>query len=123
MNTDQPSQPALTAYFIATLGALLIVAGLVWAMSRYANPAPIGANRAAERHKNLAETRAADAALNQYGWVDAGKGIARMPLSQAMQQTIKDYQNPEAAKKELAARVDVASAPPPKPPEPVNKYE
>ncbi|MCI0748604.1 MAG: hypothetical protein L0Y58_24610 [Verrucomicrobia subdivision 3 bacterium] len=123
MNANQPSQSTLTAYFVAALGALLIVAGLVWAMYRYANPPPIGANRAAERRKNLEDTRAADAALNQYGWVDAGKSIARMPVSQAMQQTIKDYQNPEAAKKELAARVDVASAPPPKPPEPVSKYE
>jgi hypothetical protein len=108
------------------LGALLIVASLVWAIYRYANPAPLGANRAEERRKNLAENRQANAALNQYGWADAGKGFVRLPISEAMRVTIKDYQNIDAAKKEIAVRVDKASAPAPAPETPAappNKYE
>jgi hypothetical protein len=126
MNTNQPSQSNLTVYFITVLGAFLIVGLLVWAIHRYASPAPLGTNRAQERYKNLAEMRAADAALNQYGWVDAGKGFVRLPITDAMNLTIKDYQNADAAKKEIAVRVDKLTAvppPPPKAPEPPSKYE
>jgi hypothetical protein len=126
MNTTRPSESNLTAYFAGVLGALLIVALLVWAIYRYANPAPLGSNRAAERHKNLADNRQANANLDQYGWADPGKGFVRLPISEAMRVTIKDYQNPDAAKKEIGARVDKASAQPPAPaapPPPPNKYE
>src|SRR5687768_10546948 len=115
MNTTRPTESNLTAYFAGVLGALLIVALLVWAIYRYANPAPLGTNRAEERRKNLAENRQVNAALDQYGWADAGKGFVRLPVSEAMRVTIKDYQNPEAAKKEIATRVDKASAQPPAP--------
>jgi hypothetical protein len=126
MNTTRPSESNLTAYFAGVLGALLIVALLVWSIYRYAHPAPLGANRAEERRKNLADNRQANATLDQYGWADAGKGFVRLPISEAMRATIKDYQNVEAAKKEIAARVDKAAAAPPeapKAPEQPSKYE
>ena len=126
MNTTRPAESNLTAYFVGVLGALLIVALLVWAIYRYAHPAPLGANRADERRKNLADNRQANAALDQYGWADAGKGVVRLPISEAMRATIKDYQNIDAAKKEIAVRVDKFSAPAPAPeapPPPPNKYE
>ena len=126
MNTTRPAESNLTAYFAGVLGALLIVALLVWAIYRYAHPAPLGANRADERRKNLADNRQANAALDQYGWADAGKGVVRLPISEAMRVTIKDYQNIGAAKKEIAVRVDKFSAPAPAPeapPPPPNKYE
>ena len=126
MNTTRPTESNLTAYFAGVLGALLIVALLVWAIYRYANPAPIGANRAEERRKNLADNRQANANLNQYGWADSAKGFVRLPIDEAIRATIKDYQNPDAAKKEIAARVDKASAQPPAPAAPApppNKYE
>jgi hypothetical protein len=126
MNTTRPSESNLTAYFAGVLGALLIVALLVWSIYRYAHPAPLGANRAEERRKNLADNRQANAGLNQYGWADAGKGFVRLPISEAMRATIKDYQNADAARKEIAARVDKAAVPPPeaaKPPEQPSKYE
>lgn len=124
MNTSRPTQSNLTAYFIGTLGALLIVALLVSAIYRYANPAPLGSNRVQERQKNLAEARAADAQLDQYGWVDQGKGFVRLPISEAMRLTIRDYQNADAAKKEITTRVDKVNPPPPPPaPEAPSKYE
>lgn len=118
---NQPSESNLTLYFAGILGAFLIVALLVGAIYRYANPAPLGTNRADERHKHLKEMRAADAALNQYGWADQSKGIVRLPVSAAMELTIKDYQNPDAARKEIAVRVDKANPPPP--PEKPSIYE
>ena len=125
MNTkNQPSESNLTLYFVGVLGALLIVALLVGAIYRYANPAPLGTDRAQERRKNLKEMREADAALNQYGWADQSKGFVRLPVSAAMELTIKDYQNPDAAKKDIAVRVDKANPPPPPPaPEQPSKYE
>jgi hypothetical protein len=126
MNAKEPSESNLTVYFIAVLGALLIVGLLVGAIRRYANPPPLGSNRAQERHKNLAEMRTTDATLSQYGWVDVGKGFVRLPISDAMDLTIKDYKNPDAAKKEIAARVDKLTfvpPPPPKAPEAPSKYE
>ena len=123
MNTTQPSQSNLTVYLAGVLGAFLIVALLVGAIYKYANPAPIGANRAQERRKNLDENRQASANLNQYGWADPAKGFVRLPINEAMNLTIKDYQNADAAKKEIAARVDKATAVPPKPPEVPSKYE
>ena len=126
MNTTRPSESNLIAYFAGVLGALLIVALLVWSIYRYANPAPLGSNRAEERRKNLAENLQANANLDQYGWADAGKGFVRLPISEAMRATINDYQNVDAAKKEIAGRVDKAAAAPPeapKPPEQPSKYE
>jgi len=126
MNTTRPAESNLTAYFASVLGALLIIALLVWAIYRYAHPAPLGTNRADERRKNLADMRQANAGLDQYGWADPAKGFVRLPIGEAMRVTIKDYQNVDAAKKEIAVRVDKASAPPPeapKPPEQPNKYE
>lgn len=123
MNTTRSAESNLTAYFAGVLGSLLIVALLVWAIYRYANPAPLGANRAEERRKNLAENRQANANLDQYGWADAGKGFVRLPISEAMRLTIKDYQSIDAAKKEIAARVDKAAAAPPAPAPPPNQYE
>jgi len=125
MNTrNQPSESNLTLYFVGVLGAFLIVALLVGAIYRYANPSPLGTNRVEERHKNLKDMRATDAKLNEYGWADQSKGFVRLPVSAAMELTIRDYQNPEAAKKDIAVRVDKANpAPPPPPPEQPSKYE
>lgn len=123
MRTNQPPQPNV-ATLLAVLGALLIIALLVGAIYRYANPAPLGSNRAAERAKNLKDQRASDASLEQYGWVDQGKGFVRLPINDAMRLTIRDYANPDAAKKEIAVRVDKANPPPPPPaPAAPNKYE
>ncbi len=53
--SNRSSSSAAAAYGIAILGALLIVAMLVWAMRHYTAPEPVNANRAAERAKALAE--------------------------------------------------------------------
>jgi hypothetical protein len=119
--TPQPA-PERTgiAYFIGILGSLLIVAALVWAMRHYTHTPPLGEDRVALRKKALADLRAAEASeLESYGWVDQGKGVVRLPIAEAMKLALRDWQNPTAARSNLIARVEKATAvPPPAPAKP-----
>jgi hypothetical protein len=124
MNAYQQFRSSLALYALAVIGSFLIVIALVWAMYRYTHPAPITQNRVEERKKALAEIRNAEVdSLNNYGWVDQGKGIVRLPVNRAMELMLQEYQNPAAARSNLVARAEKASAPPPKPPEQPNKFE
>ncbi len=116
MNSEPVRERTGLAYTLAILGSFLIVAALVWAMHKYTEPAPLGANRAAERARALAEMRAAEAdALNNVGWVDQGKGIVRLRIEDAMKLVERSWQNPPAARSNLLERVAKAYPPPPKP--------
>ena len=127
MNGNRVLNRTVGLYFVAIAGTFLIVAWLVYAMQRYTRPAPLGTARAQERLKGLAEITAANTeVLNNYGWVDQGKGIVRMPVSNAVELALKEWQNPAAARSNLIARAEkVAEAPPPPPkaPETPSKYE
>jgi len=112
------------AIFVAVAGALLIFAALVQVTKKYTTPAPLGATRAAERAKALADLRAANSeALETVGWVDQAKGVVRLPIAEAMKITEQQWQNPAKARAELIARVEKASVPPPKVPEKPSIYE
>ena len=118
MNLETKNRDCKTraAYAVAILGAFLIVAALVWAMRHYTRPAPLNANRAAERAKARAEIRAAETdALNNVGWIDPAKGLVRLPIVDAMNLVEREWQNPAAARSNLIARVDKANPPPPPP--------
>lgn len=108
------------AYVIAVLGALLIVAVLVFAMRHYTQPPPLGQARAIERAQKLGELRADETtALLSVGWIDQAKGIVRLPIEAAVQITLREWQNPAAARSNLIARVEKATyVPPPPPPKP-----
>jgi hypothetical protein len=125
MNSETCCDKAkLTAWSVGILGTFLIAAALVWVMYRYTHPAPLGADRVEERYKNLHEVRATEAeALNNYAWVDPGKGIVRLPIQRAMELTLQEWKNPAAARSNLIARVEKATAPAPKAPEKPNIYE
>jgi hypothetical protein len=102
----------------------LIFAALVWKTRQYTTPAPLGAVRAAERAKALAEVRDADAqALNNVGWVDQAKGVVRLPIAEAMKLTESRAKNPAQARADLIARVEKATALPPKAPEKPSAFE
>jgi hypothetical protein len=102
----------------------LIFAALVWKTRQYTTPAPIGAGRAAERAKALAELRAAEAdALNNVGWVDQAKGVVRLPIVDSMKLVEREWQNPAKARANLIARVEKATALPPKVPEKPSAFE
>ncbi|TAK90319.1 MAG: hypothetical protein EPO07_20445 [Verrucomicrobia bacterium] len=122
--TDNNNCGRSFAIFVAVAGALMIFAALVWTTKKYTTPAPLGAARAAERSKALADLRAANAeALENVGWVDQSKGVVRLPIAEAMRLTEQAWQNPAKARADLIAREEKASAPPPKVPEKPSQYE
>jgi hypothetical protein len=101
------------------LGAFLIVAALAWAIHKYTEPPPLGEDRAAVRAKALADLRAAETqALTSPAWIDQPKGIVRLPIEQAIMLVERDWgKNPSAARSNLIARVEKATAVAPKAPE------
>ena len=106
----------LSAYVFAVLGSFLIVGGLVWVMVQYTRPAPLGEDRAAARRKALQELRAAnEEILNNpnYVWENPAKGIVRLPIDRAMALSFQWWQDPAAARSNLIARVEKATAIPP----------
>ena len=109
---------------VAVVLVCLIFAALVWKMRQYTTPAPLGAARAAERATALKELRAAEAdALNNVGWVDLAKGVVRLPIAEAMKLVERKWQNPAQARADLIARVEKATALPPKAPEKPSAFE
>lgn len=109
---------------VSILAALLLVAVLVWTMKHYTTPPSLLAEQAAERYQNLAELRGAEKeATESYGWIDEGKGIVRLRIDRAMELTIEKWRNPQAARKDLIARVEEATALPPPPPEMPSEFE
>jgi hypothetical protein len=125
MNSEDQTERSGLAYFVVILGCFLIVAGLVWAMRHYTQPAPLGEDRAAVRAKALVELRAAETeALNTTGWVDPTKGLVRLRIEDAMHWMETDWaKNPAAARTDLMTRVDKATAPPPRQPEKPSAFE
>ncbi len=125
MNPPTPNPRPVWPAVLGVLGAFLIVAALVRAMVHFTQPAPLGQERAAERAKALGELRAAETeALQHPGWLDQPKGVVRLPIDVAMQMVERDWgQDPEAARSNLIARVEKATALPPKAPAKPSPFE
>jgi len=125
MNSESARNRAGLAYALAILGSFLIVAALAWAIHHYTQPPPLGEDRAAVRAKALAELRAAEAeALQTPAWIDQAKGIVRLPMADAVNIVEREWgQNPAAARSNLIARVEKATAAPPKAPEKPSPFE
>jgi hypothetical protein len=124
MNSESVREKRVFPYVLAALGAFVIVAGLVWVMQRYGKPAPLGEDRIALRTKALAELRAAEGeALNAPAWIDQTKGLVRLPVTNAMALFLQEWQNPAAARSNLIARVEKATAVPPKAPQKPSEFE
>ena len=124
MSSQPVGERTTLAYAIGILGSFLIVAALVWAMRHYTQPPPLGEDRIALRKKALAELRATETEeLNSYGWLDQSKGIVRIPIAEAMKLALRDWQNPAAGRSNLIARVEKATALPPKTPEKPSQFE
>jgi hypothetical protein len=123
-HSHEPGASRATVYAIAIFGTFLITAALVWWMYHYTHPAPLGANRVQERHKNLREQRNADAkVMSEYDWQDRGKEIVRLPIQRAVELTLQEWQDPAVGRSNLIARAEKAAVPAPKPPEKPSIYE
>ena len=124
MNSEPAREWTGSIYLVGILGAFLIVAALVLVMQRYTQPPPLGGDRVALRKKALAELRAAEASeLENYGWLDQAKGVVRLPIAAAMQLTLREWQDPAAARSNLVARVRKATAAPPAAPTKPSEFE
>ena len=124
MNPQPARERTGLAYLTGILGSLLIVAALVWAMQRYTQPPPLGEDRIALSKKALADLRATEASeLESYGWVDQTKGVVRLPINEAMKLALREWQNPAAARSNLIARVEKATAVPPAAPAKPSPFE
>ena len=120
MNNERTVWPVGVAFLIACFLFAVIVAAV-----KYSTPVPaIDADRAAVRARALAEIRAAEAqALNHPGWIDENRGLVRLPIEVAMHITERKWQNPAAARSNLNARVEKATAPAPPAPAKPNPFE
>jgi len=104
--------------------ACCILAALILAMEHSAHPPAIDADATAARAKALAELHVAESnALDQAGWIDQNRGLVRLPISIALQITENEWQNPTAARSNLIARVEKATAPAPAVPAKPNPFE
>ena len=109
---------------VAVVIVCLIFAALVWKTRQYTAPAPLGAERSAERAKALVELRAAETdALTTVAWIDQGKGIVRLPIADAIKLAEKQWQNPAQARATLNDRVEKAFFVPPPPPAKPSAFE
>jgi len=118
MNYEERKGSSSFLYLLAVIGAMLVMWLAVRQVVQHTTPPPLGTQRAEERAKALADTRAADhAALGSYGWQDKDRGIVRVPLDRAVELTLAEWQNPGEGRKKLLERSQKATAELPKAPE------
>jgi|SRR5436190_20481666 len=118
-NYNSPGGFKLTLYGIVIFAAFFVMFYLVRGMYHEHPSQPINAERAQARKKARMElTAKATEALNAPGWVDQNKKIVRLPIARAMELTIENYKNSDAARSNLIARAQKAAAPAPAQPNP-----
>ena len=84
----------------------------------------VDADRGAARSKALAEIRTTeDKALSSAAILDAAHGTVRLPIDTAMQMTADACKNPAAARADLKARAEKATAELPKAPQKPSAFE
>ncbi len=110
------TRASVAVYFVTALGAFLIVAGVVWVLLYNTRTSALNQARIDERLKNLREINAAGAdGLNNLAWQDEGKGLVRLPVTNAMDLLVREWRNPAAGRSNLLARLEKANPPPPAP--------
>lgn len=122
-----PACRTKAAYFVGALVVILLGVGLNSMLKHYTETGAGAAReaRAKERAKANAELRQATAQeLGTAAVLDKAKGQYRIPISAAMELTLKDYQsNAAAGRAAFVARVEKITAPPPKAPEKPSAFE
>ena len=111
---NQKTHTSASGAAIAFIAGSVVFAVFVVAVKFLVNVPAIDADSAAVRTKALAEIRATEAkSLNSAGWADESRGIVRLPIETAIQIATQEWQNPAAARADLIAREEKASAPAP----------
>jgi hypothetical protein len=111
---------AATRFIVASL----IFIALVVVVKFSIHVPEIDADRAVARAKALAEIRAVeDKSLGTAGWIDQARGIVRLPIETAMQETLQAWQNPAQARADLISRQENASKPAPVTPAKPSAFE
>lgn len=116
-------QTRVIVYSVAILGTFVIMVVLSRSMVRHTRPAPVNAVRAAERTKAQRELRAAAAEVLATKSEDKTKGLVRLPIETAMKLVVERSANPAAFRSNLLARIEKATAAPPKAPEKPSAFE
>jgi len=114
MSVPANSQTRVLVNAVAVIGVLLIMAAMIWMMYYYTAPPPVNEARAKERKTAREEIMAQGReVLNTYGWVDQGRGVARLSIARAMEITAQEWQDPVAGRGRLLARYERAVPPMP----------
>ena len=124
MNSETPSVNRASGAVAGFIAASLIFTAMAVAVTFSVKVPAIDADASAARSKALAEIRATeDKSLNTAGWIDQARGIVRLPIETAMQQTVQAWQNPAPARADLVSRQEKASAPAPAAPAKPSAFE
>lgn len=122
-----PACRTKAAYFLGALVVILLGVGLNAMLKSYTETGAQAAReaRAKERAKAQAEIRQTTAQeLGTATVLDKAKGVYRIPVTAAMELTLKEYQTDAAASRTaFVARVEKITAPPPKAPEKPSAFE
>lgn len=99
---------AAIGFIIAIVLFVMLAVGVKFLVS----PPAIDADRADLRYKALADLRAnEEKVLNTPAYIDHARGIVQLPIETAIQIAAQKWADPAAARADLAARVDKATAP------------
>jgi hypothetical protein len=124
MNSETPDVNRASGAALGFVVASLIFVVLVVVLKLSVHVPAIDADASAARAKALAEIRAIEnQSLNTAGWVDQSRGIVRLPIDTAMQETIQAWRNPAQARADLTARQENASKPAPATPAKPSAFE
>ena len=85
-------QKALGLSVLGILGSFAIILMILWAAYLPSRPPKVDQSSAEERRATLAELEAVEQELTtRYDWVDASKGIVRIPIERAMELIVSEY--------------------------------
>ena len=115
-----PRCKTIAVYFIGLFGSFLLLAGLAWMMNYYTKPTPVGQGKARERREYFKTHQAENAEALSTLAKDPTKDVVRLPIKQAMELAVLEWKNPAAARSNLIARMEKATA---KPPEKKSEFE
>src|ERR1039457_6828078 len=102
MNSETPDVNRASGAAIGFVFASLVFVVLVVVVKFSVHVPAIDADASAARAKALAEIRAIEnQSLNTAGWVDQSRGIVRLPIDTAMQETLQAWRNPVQARADL----------------------